>query len=67
MNGLTQLMVYSLLGKISILQIESSVLFFFMLFIIIANQAALEKTLSLLKALFFSFSINSSFINTFSF
>ena len=44
MNGLTQLMLWPLLRKRCILYIESSA---------IANQAALEKNLSLLKVLLF--------------
>ena len=67
MNGLTQLMIQSLLRKRCILYVESSV-FFFVLFMLNQekNQAALEKNPIATESAAFSFSVNLDFNNTFS-
>ena len=72
MNELTQLM--PLLRKRSLLYIESSVIIcrkfcfvLFMLLVLMANQAALEKNHATIENIVFSFSVKCSFNNTFSF
>ena len=72
MNELTQLM--PLLRKRSLLYIESSVIIcrkfcfvLFMLLVLMANQAALEKNHATIENIVFSFSVNCSFNNAFSF
>ena len=67
MNGLTQLMIQSLLRKRCILYVESSVAFF-VLFMLNQekNQAALEKNSIATESAAFSFSVNLDFNNTFS-
>ena len=68
MNGLTQLIVKPLLQKRCMLHLKCSALFCSCyLYLGIVNQAALEKSPVTIESIVFSFSVNCSFKNTFSF